>query len=79
MTDTDDSNLKMYLEDNYEITSERVIKKGVDIVSNENKYHPIRDYLESLMWDGVPRIENLLPRFLGAEKRVQDKERSIKL
>lgn len=20
------------------------------------------------MWDGVPRIENLLPRFLGAEK-----------
>ena len=45
VTDTDDSNLKMYLEDNYEITSERVIKKGVDIVSNENKYHPIRDYL----------------------------------
>ena len=68
VTDTDDSNLKMYLEDNYEITSERVIKKGVDIVSNENKYHPIRDYLESLTWDGVPRIENLLPRFLGAEK-----------
>lgn len=68
VTDTDDSNLKMYLEDNYEITSERVIKKGVDIVSNENKYHPIRDYLESLIWDGVPRIENLLPRFLGAEK-----------
>ena len=68
VTDTDDSNLKMYLEDNYEITSERVIKKGVDIVSNENKYHPIRDYLESLVWDGVPRIENLLTRFLGADK-----------
>ena len=68
MTDTDDSNLKMYLEENYEITSERVIKAGVDIVSNENKYHPIRDYLEGLVWDGVPRIENLLPRFLGAEK-----------
>ena len=27
VTDTDDSNLKMYLEENYEITSERVIKK----------------------------------------------------
>lgn len=27
VTDTDDSNLKMYLEDNYEITSERVIKR----------------------------------------------------
>ena len=59
--DTDDSNLKMYLEENYELTSERVIKAGIDIVSNENKYHPIRDYLESLVWDGVPRIENILP------------------
>ena len=27
VTDTDDSNLKMYLEENHEITSERVIKK----------------------------------------------------
>ena len=24
------------------LTSERVIKAGVDIVSNENKYHPIQ-------------------------------------
>ena len=68
VTDTDEYNLKMYLEEHYEITSERVIKAGIDIVSNENKYHPIRDYLESLVWDGIPRIENMLPHFLGAEK-----------
>lgn len=58
VTDTDEYNLKMYLEENYEITSERVFKAGVDIVSNENKYHLIRDYLESLVWSGIPRIEN---------------------
>ena len=68
VTDTDENNLKMYLEENYELTSERVIKAGIDIVSNENKYHPIRDYLESLVWDGIPRIENMLSHFLGAEK-----------
>ena len=68
VTDTDENNLKMYLEENYELTSERVIKAGIDIVSNENKYHPIRDYLESLVWDRIPRIENMLPHFLGAEK-----------
>ena len=68
VTDTDEYNLKMYLEEHYEITSESVIKAGIDIVSNENKYHPIRDYLESLVWDGIPRIENMLPHFLGAEK-----------
>ena len=66
VTDTDENNLKMYLEENYELTSERVIKAGIDIVSNENKCHPIRDYLESLVWDGVPRIENLLTRFSGS-------------
>ena len=33
----------------------------------KNKYHPIRDYGGPNV-DGVPRIENLLPRFLGAEK-----------
>ena len=32
VTDTDENNLKMYLEENYELTSERVIKAGVDIV-----------------------------------------------
>ncbi len=37
VTDTDENNLKMYLEENYELTSERVIKAGIDIVSNENK------------------------------------------
>ncbi len=37
VTDTE-NHLKMYLEENYELTSERVIKAGVDIVSNENKY-----------------------------------------
>lgn len=51
VTDTDEYNLKMYLEEHYEITSERVIKAGIDIVSNENKYHPIRDYLRS--WFGT--------------------------
>ena len=28
VTDTDENNLKMYLEENYELTSERVIKDG---------------------------------------------------
>ncbi len=68
VTDTDENNLKMYLEENYELTSERVIKAGIDIVSNQNITQ--LDYLESLVWDGIPRIENMLPHFLGAGKRA---------
>lgn len=68
ITDTDINNLKLYLEENYGITSDRVITTSMDIIANENSYHPIRNYLEQLKWDGKPRVANLLPHFLGAEK-----------
>ncbi len=36
-------------------------------MANENKYHPIRDYLNSLQWDGTERIRFCLRHFLGAD------------
>ncbi|WP_243112003.1 VapE domain-containing protein, partial [Faecalibacterium sp. AF27-11BH] len=36
-------------------------------VRNENKYHPIRDYLSALVWDGTERIRFCLRHFLGAD------------
>ena len=41
MTDTDMNNLALYLEKNYGLTSDRVIAKAIDIVANENSFHPI--------------------------------------
>ena len=34
---------------------------------NENGYHPIRDYLNGLSWDGQERIRYCLHHFLGAD------------
>ena len=67
MTDTDMNNLALYLEKNYGLTSDRVIAKAIDIVANENSFHPILEYLESLKWDGIPRIQHMLTHFFGAE------------
>lgn len=67
MTDTDMNNLALYLEKNYGLTSDRVITKAIDIVANENSFHPILEYLESLKWDGIPRIQYMLTHFFGAE------------
>ena len=67
MTDTDMNNLALYLEKNYGLTSDRVIAKAIDIVANENSFHPILQYLESLKWDGIPRIQHMLTYFFGAE------------
>ena len=68
LTDTDLNYLMLYLEDNYALTSEKKIQKAIAIVADCNKYHPIRDYLNSLEWDGTERIRYALPRFLGAEE-----------
>ena len=57
----------LYLEDKYGLTSEKKIEKAISIVADCNKYHPIRDYLNSLEWDGTERIRYALPRFLGVE------------
>ena len=40
---------------------------AIGIVANENKYHPIRDYLNTLVWDGTERIRFCLRHFLGAD------------
>ena len=37
------------------------------VTSAERLYHPVRDYLESLVWDGVPRLDTLLIDYLGAD------------
>jgi hypothetical protein len=36
-------------------------------IAHLNRFHPVRDWLGSLVWDGVPRIDNWLIAYGGAE------------
>jgi hypothetical protein len=65
--DADDAALRFYLERVYGIASKDRIFDAVNIVAAENKFHPVRDYLDGCTWDGVPRVETLLVDYLGAE------------
>ena len=67
ITDTDMNYLLLYLEETYGLTSEKKIAAAIGIVANENGYHPIRDYLNGLSWDGTERIRTCLHHFLGAD------------
>ena len=67
ITDTDMNYLLLYLEETYGLTSEKKIAAAIGIVANENSYHPIRDYLNGLTWDGTERIRTCLHHFLGAD------------
>ena len=67
MTDTDMKYIRLYLEENYDLTSEKKIMDAADLAAHQNSYHPVRDFLNSLTWDGTERIRYCLQHFLGAE------------
>ena len=66
-TDTDDANLRVWLEKNYDITGKEKIADALTAVLTRRSYHPIRDYLNGLTWDGTPRLERLIIDYIGAE------------
>jgi len=66
-SDVDDSGLRWYLEKVYNIDYRSKIADAVNLAMNNNKRHPVREYLESLEWDGKERIETLFIDLLGAE------------
>ena len=63
----DDANLRIYLEERYEITGKDKIKDAKDAVLTRHRVHPIREYLNGLVWDGTPRLERLIIDYAGAE------------
>ena len=67
MTDTDMKYIRLYLEENYNLTSEKKIIDAADLAAHQNSYHPVRDFLNSLAWDRTERIRYCLHHFLGAE------------
>lgn len=44
-----------------------VVRDAIGARAVENSYHPVRDYLDSLQWDGQPRANVWLTTRLGAE------------
>ena len=44
-----------------------ILDNALQIVSQENTYHPIRSYLLDLEWDGSERLDTMFIRWLGAE------------
>jgi predicted P-loop ATPase len=36
------------------------------MIARAHPYHPVRDWLATLVWDGVPRIDGVLARYCGA-------------
>ncbi len=66
--DADLACAKVYFERVYGIWSPTKFKDALLAVSSaERTYHPIKEYLATLTWDGEERIDTLLIDYLGAD------------
>ena len=61
--------LRLFLERWFKPTKADV-KDAVEMVAKRNGFHPVRDYLLSLKWDGVPRLDTMFMDYLGVEDSV---------
>lgn len=72
--DSDDDGLRMYLEKTYGIRGKETVLSGLNISFEERSVHPVKDYLESLEWDGTSRVDTLLIDYFGAEDNVYTRD-----
>lgn len=64
-SDTDDAALRYFLEKHYEIVNKGKADDALAFVHDTNSFHPVRDYLKALVWDGVERVDHLFTDYLG--------------
>lgn len=66
-SDTDDSGLRHYIEKVYKVSMTNKLADALALRFEECKFHPVRAYLDPLIWDGTHRLDTLLIDYLGAD------------
>ncbi|MDE5558117.1 MAG: toprim domain-containing protein [Ruminococcus sp.] len=69
--DVTENRIKLYLEKEYSLTTSiDGINQVCSIIADDNSYHPIRDYLNAVQWDGIHRIKSVFTDFLGTTDNI---------
>jgi len=50
--------------------STNIIREGITVVAHKNKFNPVAEYLDGLIWDGEPRLDTFLIDHANAEDSV---------
>lgn len=68
-TDVDTSRTVIWLTNQYGMTpGAPMVDEAVELIARANAFHPVREYLEALAWDGTPRLDDWLCDFMGVPK-----------
>lgn len=65
LKDSDDAQIRLYLERCYGIDAVRCVDDGLKVVISSNSFHPVKQYLQSVEWDGEERLDTLFVRLFG--------------
>lgn len=73
--DTDAVQLKYWLSQtkHYNTSTPICHEAAITVGQTLYRYHPVRQYLEKLEWDGVPRLDTWLTRYCGSPKNPYTK------
>lgn len=69
-SDTDSNGLYWYLEKRYNVTKRGNIDAALDIHASTHAFNEVQDYINTLSWDGTPRLDTLFIDYLGAEDNI---------
>lgn len=72
--DVDYSGIRNYIECVYGIVSSQKVDDALALEVEKKKFHPIREYLQALEWDGIPRVDMLLIDYFGADNNAYTKD-----
>lgn len=65
--DSDEAGLRELIETKYDVYHISKITDALVLAATYNRFHPVKTFLESVEWDGVPRLDTLFIDYLGAE------------
>jgi predicted P-loop ATPase len=65
-TDDDDRETAVWMQQHGVIATSKTVAEAVQVVAHRNPIHPLRDEIDALEWDGVPRLDAWLIDYAGA-------------
>lgn len=63
--DADDLQLAAWCQERHAYLKPPTVANAVQIVARDQMHHPVRERLDALTWDGVPRLGSWLSTYLG--------------
>lgn len=72
--DVDFAGVRNYIESIYGISASSKVDDSLKLEFEKRSFHPVRDYLNSLNWDGKGRVDNLLIDYFGVEDTIYTRE-----